>query len=711
MSERHTDSFSLSASDVEGRQQWATENGISADQVRPGLFEGIGHALIAAPNQGIWAAAKGVGILATGATVAAEKAFGLDSSVSDTDFAFIDKHIGNHVDDLTPNALQTGKATQVVHGLLSGLAPLALGPEIGLPSMLASTQVETGTQLMEQGATPGTAVAAGSVATAANAIGFKIPIIGKTLLSRMATGAAGNLAVGAGSAAAIHEALRANGNADLAEQYNWADPEQRALDILMGLGFGGYEHLTAPKLTTVQTDAILALRNAKHFQQDSALGVPADMASSVQHQKAMEQAITQLMNDQSVEVADQLQDAAFHVKPVNQTQAQAVADAIQEIKPKEFDASQWPQTTPIDDLSIEQRFTEQLASDPVAAEAQYAALPAAKGGKVLNVDTARELSPDYLQDRTRSAAVHEPASALIKALYAKRLQEPPQPSERPLVLFTAGGTGAGKSTAIREALGPVADTAQIVYDTNMNGVESSIKKIDKALAAGKEVYVAYTFRDPIVALREGALSRAMGQEHDFGSGRTVPLKEHLRTHLGSRDAIEHITAHYAGDPRVVIRVVDNTGTKNAAKPSQLGKIPKFGPEAYNHLREEGILTINQERAAGRISESIARGFLADERGAAQDAAGPVRGPTDAGTGGQSQSQRPADQLDPQVSAAQQLVNESPGAPVLDGFDADGNPQYRKASDVMTDIQAQHAIAVTESKVYDVATTCLLKRGD
>ena len=81
--------------------------------------------------------------------------------------------------------------------------------------------------------------------------------------------------------------------------------------------------------------------------------------------------------------------------------------------------------------------------------AEYNALPDAQGGKVLNIDTARELSPDYATSRESRAllspAVHEPASFFIKQLYADRLAEMPPDST---VMFTSGGTGVGKSTAI-----------------------------------------------------------------------------------------------------------------------------------------------------------------------------------------------------------------------------------------------------------------------
>ncbi len=311
---------------------------------------------------------------------------------------------------------------------------------------------------------------------------------------------------------------------------------------------------------------------------------------------------------------------------------------------------------------VERKFGEEISRDVDAAEARYAALEDSKGGKVLNTDTARELSPDYLKDRTKSSAVHEPASALIKYLYAKKLAEQPAPGERPVVLFTAGGTGAGKTSAIKSALGRLADTSQIVFDTNMNGFESSVQKIDQALAAGKQVMIAYTYRDPVVALREGALPRAMRQEAEHGSGRTVPLVEHLRTHIGSRVAIERIAAHYAGDSRVRLQVIDNSGTPEQVKTAKLGSIPKFDAEAYNQLREQAIHTLEAEHAAGRISDAVYQGFASDtgadlgsqSRGIQQPAGGRAR----------SESSAEREGVTPHFEAADQDKAPKVGEPFL-----------------------------------------------
>ncbi len=277
-------------------------------------------------------------------------------------------------------------------------------------------------------------------------------------------------------------------------------------------------------------------------------------------------------------------------------------------------AGEMPQVRALsDDAMIEQRFAAKLAADHEAAVAEYATRPDSKGGKVLNTDIARELSPDYLANRTKSAAVHEPASGFVKRLYAERLDALQRGDS---VVFTAGGTGAGKSTAIDAVpqIKALADRAAIIYDTNMNEFPSARKKIDQAILAGGDVTVVHVQRDPVDALVHGALSRAMRQEKEFGTGRTVPIAEHAKTHRGAAETVQALAEHYKDDPRVHFHVIDNDRGAGQAALSDLSLLSRTN---YNGLEGRLHETLRSERDAARISPSVYAGF----RGADAEAQG------------------------------------------------------------------------------------------
>ena len=251
---------------------------------------------------------------------------------------------------------------------------------------------------------------------------------------------------------------------------------------------------------------------------------------------------------------------------------------------------------------IEDRLAAKVSGDFEAAAIEYAGRPDSRGGKVLNTDIARELSPDYLSDRTKSAAVHEPASWFIKRLYAEKLAG----LKGDTVVFTSGGTGAGKTTGISDvpAARALVDDAGLVYDTNMNTLASSVKKIEQALDAGvAQVHILHVQRDPVEALVKGALPRAMRQEAEFGTGRTVPLVEHAKTHRGAAEVIQQLAEKYKDDPRVSVQIIDNTQGRGGARHADLGFIRGFD---YNGLEGKLHEALKQEHDAGRISGAVFR---------------------------------------------------------------------------------------------------------
>ncbi len=272
-----------------------------------------------------------------------------------------------------------------------------------------------------------------------------------------------------------------------------------------------------------------------------------------------------------------------------------------------------PQVPSQSDNPIEQAYFDRLSNDYTGLASEYAALPSTDGGRILNTDDAREMSPEYRADRTRSADVHEPSSAFVKQMYAEKLSKPTPSGKDNTVLFTAGGTGAGKTTGLQEAqkVSQGIRDAELVYDTNMNTFESADKKIQQALKAGRKVGIVYTYRDPVEAMEGGALKRASRMEAEMGTGRTVPIDEHFRTHMGSREVMDQLQQKYGDDHRFHMMVIDNSrGPGNATVVSGLDKLPRLD---HNEVRKGLNDALEKAYRSGSISQAIYEGTRGNAR--------------------------------------------------------------------------------------------------
>lgn len=666
---------------------------------KPGAFAGLFHDddySYAAPLKNIVsmpgsAAAKGE-LLLSGAMhgpvdLSSDESGGLTGTASKDQSApmadAIEADARHRLKALRPDPATTGVVLQTLHGLGEMATTMLMTAPAANPALTALTLAATEAPAayqdeLDQGVAGGTAAKIAAVRGLFSGAGATVPMVfGTSLATRLLSGAASNVAFGTVGRAADSKVLRDDGYGEMADQEQVFDRSQMLIDMVMGLGFGGLHHLLSPTGMTEMPKVAEAMQNDSTMR-DAALyaeiaikdrqsgpGIPVTPGDMNAHMAAHDRALDNLEAGEHVNVAGTgieestvlarggqpnpevsemlhgaLQEAGLYEALADHDRAKDMLD--RRLSLEEQPAAQGsiaheiPRATNLEggDRDIEGRFAEQLGSDYEAARRQYAQIKETEGGKVINTDSARELSADYLKDRTRSAAVHEPASWLTKKLYADALAKGPK---RGMVLFTAGGTGAGKSSALR-VMGKLTDRAHTIFDTNMNGFDSGIKKINQALAAGKRVHIVYTFRDPIEALKEGALTRAMRQEGEHGSGRTVPIDEHLGTHIGSRDVMDRLAAHFAGDQRVKITAIDNSRGRGNAAEVPLADIPKIEGKDYTQLREKALQTLEQERAAGRISDAVYRGFRGEDRGVGA-------GRSDAGAGSEPQSQRAQERPD------------------------------------------------------------------
>lgn len=224
-------------------------------------------------------------------------------------------------------------------------------------------------------------------------------------------------------------------------------------------------------------------------------------------------------------------------------------------------------------------------------------------GHIVNTDNVRELSEDYAGNRNKlSNAVHEPASAFAKRIYEKLLDR----KDINKVIFTSGGTGAGKST------GNINGGDALVYDGNLNGLNSSVDKIEQALSKGKEIEIKYTYREPIEAFENGVIPRATRRRDQIGGGRTVPINEHIKTHIGAFETIQKLYEKYKDNPNVKFKFNDNSYGKGNSQEISFGDLQKKSYLSDHEYRQKIQERAVQALAQGRIRQTEYEGFIGDE---------------------------------------------------------------------------------------------------
>ena len=346
-----------------------------------------------------------------------------------------------------------------------------------------------------------------------------------------------------------------------------------------------------------------------------------------------------------------------------------------------------------------ERLAQRIEADYQKVAKEYDANPETKGGRVMNTDEARELSPEYRADRSLAAAVQDQASGFVKRRFAEKLSQPTPEGLEPHVLFLGGGGGSGKSTGL-DLMGPLGNKVEMIYDTTLAG-KSSEKLIQAALDAGRDVTIAFTFRDPVEAF-EAALTRAMRMEKEKGSGRTVPLEVLAEDHPAARANFEALAAKYADDPRVDVIAIDNSRGKDNAAIVDVAELPTG---EYNNLEAKFYEILQNRYADGSISDAIYRGVLDTYRPPQQDLGqGAGRG-----TGEVAQQLAQGDagrtQVDPDTATVAQALTERPDLTITDE-----NGQPMLASDALAQADAEIAAAMREAPGFDAAVSCALRNS-
>lgn len=249
------------------------------------------------------------------------EALGLqDKSLQDRYFKWHDDTAGRAVDYWTPRPNEVGTAGKVVGELVGGVAKFLASPAL----MVADSQLSTAEDLVRQGVDATTAQGVGAIAGVSNAIGIRAPAaVGNTLVQRVASGAAINVAQNAVATQAQRTLLEQRGAPDaVTAQFNPGDVTARTVDALMGAVFGGVAHMQA-QVTPTQRDAIMLANQARALELGSLPGKPAtpgDLTAAVDKTKT---AMDQMARGEPVSVGGEM--PRFEHDPQAAADRQAIA--------------------------------------------------------------------------------------------------------------------------------------------------------------------------------------------------------------------------------------------------------------------------------------------------------------------------------------------------------------------------------------------------
>jgi hypothetical protein len=215
--------------------------------------------------------------------------------------------------------------------------------------------------------------------------------------------------------------------------------------------------------------------------------------------------------------------------------------------------------------AIEQGFYDAIRHNPKALIGTYRK----RFGNVIDPDKVKLLSRSFVGDRKLAPVVHEPSSLLSKMIFTAALKDKAARGDKSPTLFTAGGSGSGKSEAMDvaiQALGLPDDG--LTFDSTLSNTKSAIKKIDEALnTAPGPVSIVYTNSPIEKAFAFNAIRKRAVQ------GATL---EHA--HLGASKTVRELAQHYAGNPRVKINILNNQGHLGDIHVGSIDDVPRYDPE-------------------------------------------------------------------------------------------------------------------------------------
>lgn len=226
--------------------------------------------------------------------------------------------------DLRPDAASVGTAGQILSEVLAIIprtaaatmvgGPIAGAVAAGAPAGYASKQAG----MHNEGLDESTATLKGVIDTVVIGGGALMPAARfvKPILPDLGITVAANVGLGVASRAGTKALLEGGGYTAQAAQYQAMDAKAMTLDAVLGAAFFGVARLgasgeTLPAPSREHVDAALTENNARHFDVDTAPGIPATPRSAAAHHDALRQAVEQIQRGEPVTLHDGLIGAEF----------------------------------------------------------------------------------------------------------------------------------------------------------------------------------------------------------------------------------------------------------------------------------------------------------------------------------------------------------------------------------------------------------------
>lgn len=326
-----TDIFSMGGMDVERSNREAQLS--SSDDVPVDFFDGFD--VTGSWGKGSATLARGVAMAGAVAPIAYDYLFNDDTEAQDWYFKnVVDDPYDSAQNYYKPDGVVVGTGGAVLNSVVEML-PQFVG---GGSSLVASTQLNTAIDLVNEGVDAVTAQGVGTAMGIGTGIGVWLPVIGKSGLQKVLGAAVLNPLVNAISRGVSSEILESGGYEKQAEQFDPFNLQTIATDAIMGAVFGGVDVMArgadAPTDWNVipqkAKDAVASAKAYINRTHETAPGNPVDIKAQNAHLDAVDTAVTQVIEGKKVEVADKVASVEFapRTKPDVVTDKLDIDDAV-----------------------------------------------------------------------------------------------------------------------------------------------------------------------------------------------------------------------------------------------------------------------------------------------------------------------------------------------------------------------------------------------